>query len=491
MIDPPVIECPNCGAINQPGARYCTTCEVDLQAWQPDEPPAPVADAANEAPAVAEDMELADDEGQSPAAEDEPAQEDEPADRDETPVEGAVEESDTDPEPEPEEEVDAGEADAKDAEADIGQTGPEAADTSGWGTLARKMLLDEVAEARLTIGVIGNFDVGKTFFINQLAEIARSKRYSYRKLMIDPRSLQSMAQTTFGAPPRDLRKSETLPATLNVWVHNFIASDKTHSFRVIDIPGEFFGAALGGDNSVDQIDDGRVAMLYPALGISDAIILVIPSHQVFPERHISAQRSAELLGDIRLVSNLIEAMKEKHGGDLAAAVEDVLSWELQTLKTQMVQLTEGLSKKPTIALFSQADRCFGVGVARSPAGLGMDVPENDPLLCAARQLPTLVNQLRYGFEDFRVDFLTAAEGQPDEDKEFRVGTPSIGVWPPIEWLRQRVALRQAAEPAHGRLSRLLHRILMTDRLGDDKRNSGWAIELRMNADKEFRSALTR
>lgn len=483
MSDPPVIECPNCGAINPGAARFCSTCEADLRAGQPEEQPVRLADA--EAAALEKHIAPIEGEKESPAAKDEPAEVHEPAGDD------MVEEGDVAPEPEPEEEeASADNIDADDDQGDVGETGSEVVDTSGWGTQARKMLLEQVDQQRLTIGVIGNFDVGKTFFISQLAEVAKSKGYTHEKVMIDPNTLLSVAQTTFGATSRDLRESETLPATLNVWVHDFIISEEEDCFRLVDIPGEFFGAALG-DRSVHQTDNGRVAMLYPALGISDAIILVVPSHHVFPTVDIKARRSVELLGDIRRVSNLLEAMKAERDGDFGAAVEEVLGWDPVTRRARLAQHSQGLSKKPIMALFSQADRCFGIGPAREPRGMGMDLPERDPLLCAARQLPTLVNQLHRGFEDFRIDFLTAAEGQPPESKEFHVGTPCIGVWSPVEWLRQRVALHQAAEPARGRLSQLLHRILMTDRLRADERNSGWAIDLRKKADREFRSALAR
>ena len=275
-----------------------------------------------------------------------------------------------------------------------------------------------------------------------------------------------------------MKESETFVGDLDIWFHDFIIAEDENCFRYRH-PRRVLQRGARRQKRVAQ--DRRWPRRH---ALSGARHLGChnpdrPLPSCLPDGQHPSETSVELLGDIRRVSNLLEAVKANHNGDFAAAVEEVLGWDAAMLRTQLTQLSQGLSKKPTMALFSQADRCFGVSPARDPKGVGMDVPEHDPLLCAARNSPPWSISSIVASRISGSTSLPPPRGQPQDSKDFHVGTPSIGVWPPIEWLRQRVALRQAAEPERGRFSRLWNRMLKTDRLRDDERTSGWAIDLRI------------
>jgi hypothetical protein len=372
-------------------------------------------------------------------------------------------------------------------------------DSSGFGPAAREMFLRHLSEPMDTIGVIGNYNVGKTFFIKRVIALAKRNGYSHEERELNPGSIggnetqvgaltrPSNSKPRKGAP----KESERLGATLNVWVHKFEGAED--SFRLIDMPGEFFLAALEDTKALKRTENNRVAMLYPALACSDALALIVPAHYAFGKsvaEKIEASSAVELLGSIRQISNLLEEVQKE--GDLSAvqAVERVLAFSGEDLSAEITRRAAGRSAKPIAVLFSQADRCFGSGAARNPSGLDGSLPERDPLLCAARHIPELVNHLRRGFDDFRIDFLTAAEGQKEKDKQLRKDTPSIGVWPPITLLLERIAARRGQEQS-GPLRALLRRWFLLDRLRDCERTSGWAVEIRAKADKEFRAALNR
>jgi hypothetical protein len=129
-----------------------------------------------------------------------------------------------------------------------------------------------------------------------------------------------------------------------------------------------------------------------------------------------------------------------------------------------------------------------VGPNRDPTGKETDLPENDPFLCAARHLPGLVNHLREGFEDFRVDFLTAAEGQKEGNNQLKVNTPSIGVWTPIDTLLSRIAMREDRR-SHRRIPAFVRKMFLLDMLEDCERTSRWAVDIRAAVDPEFGEAL--
>jgi len=364
------------------------------------------------------------------------------------------------------------------------------------------MFLERLTDNRPTIGVIGNFDVGKTFFVQQLIRLAKKNGYSHEEYKVDSAAGQAAGESSELQAARDRagrgrgqprpKDSDKIGITLHVWVHDFKGTNDHDHFRVIDIPGEFFAEAMK-KGALRQIDDVRVAMMYPALAGSDALVLIVPAHDAFgeaddPHPDPIAEDSVHLLGNIRQVCNLLERQVSAANNKLKPAIHTVLGWDADTRRAELDKKTDGRSPKPIVALFSQADRCFGIGSTRNAMGHNDRLPEHDPLACAAQHLPGLVNHLRKGFEDFRVDFLTAAEGQERDDKELHLQRPCIGVWQPIVWLKQRIALRRSVR-AQGRLAGLLRRALMLGALDDCERNSGWAIETRMKADKQFRGWL--
>jgi hypothetical protein len=355
------------------------------------------------------------------------------------------------------------------------------------GSLSK--FLEELDRRHRTISVIGNSDVGKTFFINQAAEFATAlKGLGHDKFELAPDTGSELAGEE--DKPREQGPDIRVDVTRQIWIHELNHTETERSFRFIDIPGEWVNRVTNPERAAGEKDEQRFRKLYPALGGSDALILIIPCHYVFDSKqNYKARKAAELLNGVRRVSNVIANAERKHG-DLRAAIEAILGWSEDELRTQLDKPAAGKSHKPIVALLSQADRCFGVGEARNPEGIGTRVSEADPMLAAARHLPTLVSQLDANFEDFRVDFLTAAEGQAENDKNLHDRTPSIGVWEPVSWLLDRMALQNMAPaPAGGLLSRLMPRGVARRRAAAERQDAKWAIELRKRGDRRFREAL--
>ncbi|MBV8685264.1 MAG: hypothetical protein JOZ90_16225 [Alphaproteobacteria bacterium] len=364
-----------------------------------------------------------------------------------------------------------------------------------------------------TIVVIGSTKVGKSFFLTQVVRRTQAD-YQHRVTKIDPAEADLpdegdvMRSTDAAAEEEGEESGDDIEITRHVFIHELttVASDGRSDkiIRLIDLPGEFFQAALEAREKIAAVRIRRVAMLYAALGAAEGIVFLVPGDHVMTATPTArdadiAQKSAVLMGQIRQTCNMMEAAvraeREARGGgsegtadgaaltDLERAVRQLVALETDQVLERMKREGGGRSQKPVVALFSRADLCFGVGEGRSSLGVGGQLREHDPFWCAARYLPPLVRQLKAGFDDFKIDFLTAAEGHSGGTRLAKDAF-CLGELKPIAWLLQRIEARRRPPPA-SRIPPLVRKLLLLD-IGDKYRNgSRWAVEMREKADSEF------
>jgi hypothetical protein len=363
-----------------------------------------------------------------------------------------------------------------------------------------------------TIVVIGSTSVGKSFFLQQVIRHTQTS-FQHRATKIDPGEIdapdESKVMSESGSEPRERRvpPGDDLPITRNVFIHELTMATegrKDKVIRLIDLPGEFFKAALDAKHKIAAVGLRRVAMLYAALATAEGVVFLIPSDHILTtdatsdDRRI-ARESAVLMGQIRQICNMMEVAVLRHReadearisqglagsgvSDVEQAVDEIVRLPVDQILARMKRDGAGRSQKPVVALFSRADLCFGVGEDRSSAGLNGQLREHDPFWCAARYLPQLVGQLKAGFDDFKIDFVTAAEGHIG-DTMLAEDAVSLGELKPIAWLLHRIEMRnRPLMPS--RIPWILRKVLLLDigrRYSDGSR---WAVEMRESVDKEF------
>ena len=368
------------------------------------------------------------------------------------------------------------------------------------------LFVEQLAKRQPTIGVIGTINVGKSFLITQATHRGIDEGGDSTKKELDSSLLTTETVGGEASVAVDPNIGERLDLTKRVAIHNI--QHRTHPFRLIDFPGEFFAAAEQGGFSETKND--RIAKMYAALMAADALLFLIPAHEVFGEpgkmsETGKAKRSVAMLSRIRNVSLMLdnELGEERKRRNLApnapdpsdlkgAVVRSIVNWSPEQLAEQLERQESSRCSKSVLVLFSQADRCFGIGAERNANGYNGRLPEHDPMLCAARHLPGLVNQLFHNFDDFKIDFVTAAEGQPHNESTLLFSRPRIGLGNQILWLLNRIAAREE-KPPPGRIDRWLRPVarglLLLGKLEEQERKAGWVVALRAKAEPEFKRAI--
>lgn len=334
-----------------------------------------------------------------------------------------------------------------------------------------------------TFAVIGAYDVGKTFFIQKLLAIASNELYEVSEFTYNAgESGPTRVADSLRAELPDAEFGSTNE------IHIYTCTGRKAPFRVIDVPGEFFEHALADKRGLDARDQQRVRRIYPVLAACHGVMLVVPAPQIFGGFNAKVERTATLLGQVRTLCNLVEALKgQDNFRDAVARILAMPTAELAAFRLE----DNRISRLPASMLMSQADKCFGAGRdGRLTPTAGVWPREDDPFGSLAAAAPKLANNLVGGFERTRVDFVTSYEGCAEDNKRLRGDEPSLGVWPAARWMLSQIT-RPLTRERPARFSRRWFGNLLQHghAAPDDAVLTEWVIDIRKSADRAFGDAL--
>ncbi|WGM37673.1 hypothetical protein AMEJIAPC_00572 [Caulobacter sp. NIBR1757] len=355
-----------------------------------------------------------------------------------------------------------------------------------------------------TFAVIGDYTVGKTFFIKKATAIAEQKGFFHEEIDADigyeagPTMVSASIKRENSA-----REAEEILATQSIKIHDF--TGPKGQFRIIDLPGEFFDAAMKLQGGLSAVHNDRVQKIYPALAVSSGVILVVPAPDVFPKPEFDAspqpmtdgvpkqqladqkaERAAGLMNQVRTVCNLVQAKED------AGTIKDILAAIFAMSRQERAEWTganQAASPKPAMILLSKADNCFGLGkAARLRPAPGVWPREDDPMGSVVQTTARgLVNGLVNGFSRCRVDYLTSAEGCTAENKMLDGSEPCLGVWSAVEWMLKQIDTPLSGERPRWFSRQGLENLLRHGHLApDDAKLTGWVVDMRKRGDSDFK-----
>jgi hypothetical protein len=351
--------------------------------------------------------------------------------------------------------------------------------------------LEANPDVDVTITVIGLGNVGKSFFIDKVLDLAPRHHYdtveSYCPAdpTLDYKSYVEGKVNGRGS----LKAGKRLDVSTLIWMHE-LSGTADKSLRIIDLPGEYFMRSDAKRQVADlaAVDKERVALIHPPLAAADAVIFVTPAPDMFPAKPEAVHLAKELFRQIRISCNLTDARLNK--GDLRERVTTFLEMTRIERRRRMQALADPAGK-PLLVLLSKTDSCLGFRWSKRKApGQHPTLDERDPMASLALAAPDVVAAARKSFTDFSVDFVTAFEGCKPENKLIAGGEPSIGVWQPIDWLLMRTAKSRTAARVDRRRPTAWLDLILRGRMDPalDRRDD-WIIDMRLKGDPEFRARI--
>lgn len=359
-----------------------------------------------------------------------------------------------------------------------------------------KQLLSELGRrAHKTIAVVGSYEVGKTVFISAATQELEARfGLKHKAVEINPQKRRNEAGEKAVQPKvmnrTKLDADRPFEITRHIVVHNYRNDATQEHIRIIDIPGEYFFAAMDEEDGLDATGFKQIQLLHPVCAAAEGFILLIPANQVFPPPGGSQKREKEVSEAPALLQEMssICSVMDHLGGrdDFEQAVTRMLALSRDERDNLKHKLT-GRCERPAMVLLSQADRCFGIGAGRAATTIEDDVCESDPYFSVAGKEPQLIARVNASFKRHRIDFLTAYEGAHlDPLPEVRVG---FGVWPSLKWMFD--AIRPAPAKKAGRLTGWWERwkedVMARHDLSDHQ--DGWVLDMRKDGDPGFRQRL--
>lgn len=293
-----------------------------------------------------------------------------------------------------------------------------------------------------TIALVGKSNVGKTFFLTRLEQIAIERGMKLRQ-----RTKEGSVDFAPGAARPWEKEIQSTAGTVVYSLGRSGRKDKD-ALWIVDMRGEVFRTAL--QSHFRNAREEEVQDFWMILAAAQAFILLTPAAAALDLiRDEDADDLWDISRSLEPLSGAVHLLDRKvaRAGGVKAAVEALVAMSPEELSDELDRQRDRC-RKPILMLLAQADAMRAAARAHSNPNVAAHAEQldADPMLVMGMRSRATFSQLLGWFDYFKIDFVTACDGHAGGTR-MDTRRPSYGVWETLDWTRRTVARTRKGLPA--------------------------------------------